>query len=245
MTGITLFVGIPAVLAVFFGSANQYNSPSILFDPNTVYFRVAGTPVNGIFLTTVLATVVILVALGVLLRFSNLGLQMRGAVESRRLIELDGVNAGRVVAVAWAISGFLAGLAGVLLAPSYGQLQFDDYAALMVAAFAAAAWAVLRSLTLAALVGVAMGVVTTILQGYLPVGQRVVLGPVHLASVHRPGRRPADRPRAPLARPDQGSALLGRPADPALDRLPARPAAGPGHPDRAGTSCSAPSWCRC
>jgi len=33
VTGISLFVGIPAVLAVFFGSANQYNSPSILFPP--------------------------------------------------------------------------------------------------------------------------------------------------------------------------------------------------------------------
>ena len=169
VTGIALFVGIPSVLSVIFGSANQYNPPSILFDPNTVYFHLAGTPINGIYLTTALATVVILAALGVLLRFSNLGLQMRGSVESRRLIELDGVNAGRVVAVAWAISGFMAGLAGVLLAPIYGQLQFSDYAALMVAAFAAAAWAVLRSLTIAAVVGVAMGVVTTILQGYLPV----------------------------------------------------------------------------
>ena len=87
------------------------------------------------------------------MRFTSLGLQMRGAVESRRLIELDGVNAGRVVAMAWAISGLMAGLAGVLLAPIYGELQFSDYAALMVAAFAAAAWAVLRSLPIAALVG--------------------------------------------------------------------------------------------
>ena len=169
VTGISLFVGIPAVLSVIFGSANQYNPPSILFDPNTVYFRIAGTPVNGIYMTTALATVVILVALGILLRFSNLGLQMRGSVESRRLIELDGVNAGRVVAVAWAISGFMAGLAVDRGEEDPGQLQFSDYAALMVAAFAAAAWAVLRSLTLAALVGVLMGVVTTTLQGYLPV----------------------------------------------------------------------------
>ena len=169
VTGISLFVGIPAMLAVLFGSANQYNSPSILFNPGVVYFRLAGTPVNGIAITAVLTTVVILLALGLLLRFTNLGLQMRGSVESRRLIELDGVNAGRVVGVAWAISGFLAGLAGVLLAPNYGQLQFSDYAALMVAAFAAAAWAVLRSLALAALVGILMGVMTTTLQGYLPV----------------------------------------------------------------------------
>ncbi len=169
VTGISLFVGIPSVLSVIFGSANQYNPPSILFNPDTVYFRVAGTPINGIYMTTVLTTAVILIALVVLMRLTNLGLQMRGAVESRRLIELDGVNAGRVVAVAWAISGLMAGLAGVLLAPIYGQLQSSDYAALMVAAFAAAAWAVLRSMPIAVLVGILMGVASTVAQGYLPV----------------------------------------------------------------------------
>jgi branched-subunit amino acid ABC-type transport system permease component len=63
----------------------------------------------------------------------------------------------------------MAGLAGVLLAPIYGQLQYSDYTALMVAAFAAAAWAVLRSMPIAALVGILMGVLSTVLAGYLPV----------------------------------------------------------------------------
>src|SRR5271166_3796805 len=170
VTGIALFVGIPALLPVFFGTQNLQNAPSILFNINNVYLHVFNTPINGAQLATMVVTAVVLVAMVILLRFTSLGLQMRGAVESRRLVELDGVNAGRVVAVAWAISSFLAGLAGVLLAPQFNQLQFSDYAALMVGAFAAAAWAVLRSLTLAALVGVAMGVLTTILQGYLPVG---------------------------------------------------------------------------
>jgi branched-chain amino acid transport system permease protein len=169
VTGISLFVGIPSLLSVLFGSSNTYSPPSILFDPNTVYFRVFGTPVNGIYITTVVTTALILIALVALMRFTSLGLQMRGAVESRRLIELDGVNAGRVVAMAWMVSGLMAGLAGVLLAPIYGELQFSDYAALMVAAFAAAAWAVLRSMPIAALVGILMGVVATTLQGYLPV----------------------------------------------------------------------------
>jgi branched-chain amino acid transport system permease protein len=169
VTGISLFVGIPSLLSVIFGNANTYGPPSILFNPDTVYFHFAGTPVNGAQVIAVVTTVVVLLALVVLMRFTNLGLQMRGAVESRRLIELDGVNAGRVVATAWAISGLMAGLAGVLLAPIYGELQFTDYAALMVAAFAAAAWAVLRSLPIAALVGVLMGVLSTVLQGYLPV----------------------------------------------------------------------------
>ncbi len=168
VTGITLFVGIPALLPVIFGSRNQYNPPSILFNPDTVYFRIAGTPFNGIYLTAVVATAVVLLALVGLMRFTNLGLQMRGAVESRRLVELDGVNAGRVVASAWAISSLMAGLAGVLLAPATGQLQAEDYATLMVAAFAAAAWAVLRSMPIAALVGIVVGIADTVLQGYLP-----------------------------------------------------------------------------
>jgi branched-subunit amino acid ABC-type transport system permease component len=170
VTGISMLVGIPAVLAIIFTNSNQYNPPSILFNPDVVYFRIAGTPINGISVTCVVATAVTLVGLLVLIRWTSLGLKMRGAVESRRLIELDGINGGRVVASAWAVSGLIAGLAGVLLAPIYGQLQFSDYADLMVAAFAAAAWAVLRSLPIAVLVGILMGMTVTILQGYLPAG---------------------------------------------------------------------------
>ena len=58
-----------------------------------------------------------------MLRFTSLGLQMRGAVESRRLVQLDGVNANGVVAVAWIVSSFMASLAGVLLAPIFGAVQ--------------------------------------------------------------------------------------------------------------------------
>ena len=83
------------------------------------------TPINGIDLSSVVVTAAVLVALVILMRFTNLGLQMRGAVESRRLVQLDGVNAGTVVATAWAISSFMAGLAGVMLAPLNNQLQFS------------------------------------------------------------------------------------------------------------------------
>jgi branched-subunit amino acid ABC-type transport system permease component len=210
VTGISLFVGIPSLLAVLFGSSNTYSPPSILFNPNTVYFHIAGTPVNGIYITTIVTTAVILVALVGLMRFTSLGLQMRGAVESRRLIELDGVNAGRVVATAWMISGVMAGLAGVLLAPIYGELQFSDYAALMVAAFAAAAWAILRSMPIAALVGIVMGVVATTLQGYLPVSSvwsSAVLTSLPfivlvLALLLVPGLRKLDSTKDPLSSVD-------------------------------------------
>ncbi len=50
-----------------------------------------------------------------------------------------------MVAVAWIISSFMAGLAGVLLAPIFGAFKSDNYVTLTVAAIAAAAWALLRS----------------------------------------------------------------------------------------------------
>ena len=168
ITALTLLVGIPALLPVLLGNENFYDVAPILFNPNNVYLRLAGYPVNGDDLSAVVVVVVVLAALVALMRFTNLGLQMRGAVESRRLVQLDGVNADRVVGAAWAISSLLAGLAGVLLAPIYGQLQSQNYVTLMVAAIAAAAWGALRSMPIAALAAVLIGVAELVFQGYLP-----------------------------------------------------------------------------
>ena len=166
---LALLVGIPSLLPVIFGSQELAATATILpfFNPN-FYFTLAGTPINGIYLANVSVTAVVLVLLTILLRYTNLGLQIRGAVESRRLVQLDGVNANGVVAVAWIISSFMASLAGVLLAPVYQNFNPEDYVTLTVVAIAGAAWAMLRSLPVAAGVAVLIGVVTTVLQGYVP-----------------------------------------------------------------------------
>jgi branched-chain amino acid transport system permease protein len=169
VTGLSLLVGIPALLPVVFGNQNLVGAPSIVFNPDTVYFHLgADVPVNGIYLSAVLLTVVMLVVLVLLLRTTSLGLEMRAAVESPRLLELEGVNARRVTATAWAVCGLMAGLAGVLLAPTEVTVQAQDYVTLMVAAIAAVAIAALRSLSVAAVVAVLIGVVSLTAQGYLP-----------------------------------------------------------------------------
>ncbi|HEY3843222.1 MAG TPA: ABC transporter permease [Acidimicrobiales bacterium] len=168
VVGISLLVGIPSIMPIIFGSQNLDDTASILFSPNAVYFTIDGNPVGGNLMATLTVTVVILVALTALLRYTNLGLQMRGAVESRRLVQLDGVNASGVVAVAWAISSFMAGLAGVLLAPYFAPLQPQSYSTLMVAAIGAAAWGLLRSIPIATGVALLIGVITTTVGGYIP-----------------------------------------------------------------------------
>jgi branched-chain amino acid transport system permease protein len=207
--GLCLFVGIPSAMTVIFGARNLDATATIFpfFNPNVVYFTLAGTPINGIYLATFTVSVTVLIALTALLRYTNLGLQMRGAVESRRLVELDGVNAGGVVAISWAISSFLAGLAGVMLAPIYGPFQSTDYATLMVAAIAAAAWGLMRSIPVATGVALILGVVSTTLLGYLPTASlwysAVLPGLPFIVLVAAllvlPGMRQLDLKRDPLA----------------------------------------------
>jgi len=63
VSALGLFVGLPSLLAVVFGSATRYAPPSVLFNPATVYFHVGSTPINGIELATVIVTVVVVVCL--------------------------------------------------------------------------------------------------------------------------------------------------------------------------------------
>lgn len=229
---LALLVGIPSLLPVLFGPQNLDATATILpfFNPNNVYFTLSGTPINGIFLSTVSVTAVVLVLLTILLRYTNLGLQMRAAVESRRLVQLDGVNANGVVAVAWIVSSFMAGLVGVLLAPVYGSGAFssDDYVILTVTAIGAACWALLRSLPIAAGVGLFLGVATTLLQGYIPpnsvwngaVVPSIPFLAVVAALLILPGMRSIDSSRDPLATidpPPPPIAAMSR--APSMDRI--------------------------
>jgi branched-chain amino acid transport system permease protein len=167
VTGISLLVGLPSLLLVAFPS-NYYNPPSLIWDINTVYFTFWNIPINGAQISSVVVTVLMLGALVGLLRFTNIGLQMRGAVESRRLVQLDGVNAGGVVAVAWMVSSFLAGMSGILFSPNFGEIQSQNYALLFVFALAAAACGSFRSLPKTAIAAVLIGIGQFLFQGYLP-----------------------------------------------------------------------------
>ena len=155
------------------------------------------------------------------MRFTNLGLQMRGAVESRRLVQLDGVNAGRVVAVAWAISSLMAGLAGVLLAPALRPapvpgLRHADGGRLRRRRLGRPALHAHRR----------PGRRSS--WAWPPPCSRATCRPSSVWSsaalsvppLRRAGGRPAHRARAAQARRRQGPAGLGRPAD---ARRPPRP----------------------
>ena len=117
VSSLGLLVAIPQTIPIIFGASPRYNIGFLWLNPQTVYFHAAGIPINGWQITNTVLTVVIVFALMAVFKWTSVGLKMRAVVESRRLSQLEGVNASGVAAGAWALSSVLAGLSGVLLLP--------------------------------------------------------------------------------------------------------------------------------
>ena len=109
-----------------------------------------------------------IVVIGALvLRYTEAGLSVRAMVDSEAMTSLSGSNPSRIAAGVWVISTFLAGLAGVLGAPIIG-LDPGKYTLLIAAAFAAVIAARLRSLPIAVIVALLMGIAGSLVQWRLP-----------------------------------------------------------------------------
>lgn len=163
---IGLFVAMPPLALVLFGNETINSAPGLSPQPERVY-HVFGAAVS---LDQVIAYsfLVGIVLIGtVLLRFTDVGLRVRGLVSTRALASLSGINPFVISISVWMIASALAGLTGVLSAPSLG-LTPGGMTGLMSAAFAAVIAARLRSLPVTVIVALLMGVVTDVIQEYLP-----------------------------------------------------------------------------
>lgn len=103
-----------------------------------------------------------------ILRHTRLGLQMRAVVDRPDLAALRGVDDRRTSAVAWVIGTVLAGLAGVFGAPILQSLRVDVFNLAMFTAAAAAVLGRLRSVPLAYLGGLLLGIVQAWVSSYMP-----------------------------------------------------------------------------
>lgn len=181
VTSLGLLVAGPEIVKlVWFGSDTKYSPPTIWpFDVGIfkIYHPIGERyGIDGGQAGAMIVTVLVVVVLTVMFRYSAIGLRMRAVVESPRMTSLLGINADRVSMVAWMLSSFIAGLAGVLIAPLFAQTEVNSFIALLVAAIAAAAFARLTSIPLALLGGLLLGILQGVLAGYLPAGSILATG---------------------------------------------------------------------
>jgi branched-chain amino acid transport system permease protein len=163
---IGLSVALPALADLVFGTQSVNPAPGLALSTDRTY-DFLGTPVTTNQIVTYGFVVFLVVAGTVVLKFTRIGLYVRANVDSESMTSLSGTNPGRVALGVWAGSTMLTGLAGILVAPTNG-LTAVGMAELMATAFAVVVAARLRSLAGAVVISLAMGVVTDIVQEYLP-----------------------------------------------------------------------------
>jgi branched-chain amino acid transport system permease protein len=127
-------------------------------------------PINLTYHRAIVLVVALIVAGALRLLFrSRLGVSMRAVVDNRSLSALTGAKPDVVSSVAWALGAMLAATAGILIAPEY-ELDPSNLNAVLVVAFAAAAFGQLKSLPLALIGALLIGVGRQFMTSFLKFG---------------------------------------------------------------------------
>ena len=164
---IGLSVAIPPLASVLFGQQTIFLAPGLAPQPVSSY-DVFGAAVNLDQIITYACVFAIVVVGALVLRFTEAGLSVRAMVDSEAMTSLSGSDPSRIAAGVWMVATFLAGLAGVLVAPVIGVDDPGSYTLLIAAAFAAVIAARFRSLPVAVGVAMLMGIVGSLIEYALP-----------------------------------------------------------------------------
>ena len=174
---IGLSVAIPAATELIFGNQAILTSPGLAPQPVQV-FHVGGVAITLDQLIAYCCVAAVLAIGTYVLRRTQVGLMVRATVDSKAMTSLSGVSPARIAVGVWAVGTFLAGLAGVLAAPVLNVSSVSNYTVVTASAFAAVVAAKLRSLPVAVVVGLIMGVVGSLLQWALPKVSSQVTGDI-------------------------------------------------------------------
>ena len=129
------------------------------------WLGLSGVHLNSDQLAVFVAAGVAAFVLWFLVRRTRTGLEMRAVVDRKSLAALRGVNERRTSATAWILTMMLAGLGGILIAPLF-QLNPDIMTLIVFGSLSAVCLSGLRSIPIAFLGGLALGVVQDLVAGY-------------------------------------------------------------------------------
>jgi len=160
---VTIFLENLAII-LFRPTSRPFPAPAVLRSVITMgQLRVAGLDLIAIAVTAVL-----LAALTLFVRRTNIGIAMRAASQDLLAARLMGINVNRVIATAFAIGSFLAGVVGLLWSARVGKVDplmgFNP----VLKAFVASVIGGLGSLPGAVLGAYVLGGLEILLQGLLP-----------------------------------------------------------------------------
>ena len=148
-----------------FGGAAAKTYPAILGSDG---FTVAGIFISNSRLFIVVLSLVIMLVLYLLVRFTKVGLAMRAVSEDKETAALMGVNVNRTISTTFFIGSALAGIAGVMVGFFYLQIKVDMGFVPGIKAFTAAVLGGIGSIPGAVIGGYILGLVETVSVRVLP-----------------------------------------------------------------------------
>jgi branched-chain amino acid transport system permease protein len=143
------------------------------FSELSVQYVVGDLYISRMTLITVSTTVIAAVALALLLKRTNIGIQLRASTEDVEMSKLVGIKSNRVIASAFVISGVLAAIVAMLFFSTRTNVSWSSGESIVLIAFVGAVIGGLGSMVGAALGGFLMGFTYTMLNALLPLELRV------------------------------------------------------------------------
>jgi branched-chain amino acid transport system permease protein len=153
--------------------------------------EIAGARIPLLQILTIAITIGVLIGLTAFLKRTRFGLEMRAAAENFTMARMLGVKANRVIMLAFAISGMLAAMIGLILVSQTGTTDIQMGMSLMLVAFIATVIGGLGSLPGAVIAGFLIGGASVLMQVILPIDARpfrdaFVYGAVIICLLWRP-----------------------------------------------------------
>ncbi|MFM9011887.1 MAG: branched-chain amino acid ABC transporter permease, partial [Planctomycetota bacterium] len=135
-----------------------------LLPDGVVHIGSAVVPVSSFLLAGI--AIVVALGLGVVYRYTRVGLATRAAAESEKGAVLSGISPDRLGVVNWALASVLAGAAVIAIAGVTSRLEPVETSLLVVPALAAALLGGLRSFGLTTVAGLAIGMMQSVLSTF-------------------------------------------------------------------------------
>ncbi len=154
-------------LALQIWGANPKSFPTDLIAFPSLSLFSGQLKVSGVTVVTVLANLVIMVALTFFTGKTKMGKAMRCVSEDRGAAELMGINVNRTISMTFAIGSALAAIAGVLLCTAYPTLQPTTGSMPGIKAFTAAVFGGIGSIPGAMVGGLLLGIIEILSRAYI------------------------------------------------------------------------------
>lgn len=120
-------IGVDIVLRIL---ANRYMGPNpraVQFPNGSERYEFWGLSISHQRLALIAVTAVTVIALGLFFRYAKAGLAMRATALSQETALAQGIRVGAIFALAWAIAGGLAAIAGTFVATSGAGLEQNTW----------------------------------------------------------------------------------------------------------------------